>query len=149
MLSFKQFLLYESFDRPYDISIKREGEDRVTYAATLPDNKTLSVWFEKIEDDKWATGFDMDSKSDSKDAIRILATVMEAVRAFRERKKTPKFIRIDIPKRDVFTKEDASKKLRLFRTLIDKHSRNLGYKVQSVSDTPAYIVYELKKARKG
>lgn len=147
MKKFSQYIA-EGFDKPYPVTVKKIDDLEYGANVNLPDGSDLSIEFTGIDWDdfvSWNIVFHRNGSvkvTGEGDAMRIFATVMDAVKKFIKKVK-PEEIRFSA------SKEAGMSRTRLYKKLIDRFARSLGYKVNLVATTPEEDIFYLQRVGKG
>ena len=129
LISFKEYLL-EVFDTPYPFTLKKRS--RWDYVATvnLPDNTILHIEFFFQAGDEWSISFSRGGsrgKTDQGDQMKILATVLAAIKEFLQKENNPEKLTF-VAEKDKGSKRGAlTSREKLYSKLIKRFAKDAGY----------------------
>ena len=143
-LRFKNDFMAESFDQPYPVKLTKE-EFKGQYGAEtdyraivpLPDGTELVIEFGAFDEEDgnpvWTMEFDRDGNNNitgEGDAMRIFATVIEAIRQFINQEKPYKFgFAAYKPRRSTRTRARNKSRSKLYTRMVKRFASQMGYQV--------------------
>ena len=147
MKTFSQYVV-ESFDNPYNNSLKKVSPEEYVSKVKLPDGSELEIIFAGyiFDDDEpmdWAVVFTRDGSyaaTGEGDQMRVFATVLDA---------TKKFIKKVKPEKMNFTasKLKGNSRANLYKRLVSRFASEMGYTVDSITSDKRDDVFYLKKKK--
>lgn len=141
----KEFIT-EAFTDPYPVELEPIGDQRYQADVVLNDGTNLQIAFELNNDDpdygqNWGVEFfrdDEQKRTGQKDAYKIFATVMDAIKQFIQIK-DPQIISFSADKN-----YEGESRFKLYKRMVEKFAGQLGY-TPKIDDRGHYAAFTLFK----
>jgi hypothetical protein len=158
--SFLPGAMVEAFDQPYKTKSEKSEYGDVDMLAKLPDGTTLSIMFNREDDenDTWGVEFYRNNSQEvtgEGDAQRIFATVLTAIQKFIKKNKPQKlfFSASKLLDPTIYYEPDEPQpnpesRAKLYDRLVQRYAKAWGYRAFR-ADTGTLVRYELTRMSQG
>ena len=141
----------ESFDSPYSMTWEKSDYGDIDAIANLPDGSTLSIMFNKQQDDEGNEIIQVEFYRNNSqevtgegDAMRIFATVLTAIQQYVKKYK-PSRLSFSASKQ-VEHGQNAESRAKLYDRLVQRYARTWGYRAFR-ADNGDLVIYELSRIK--